>query len=325
MKRLHLNYQQGLTLVELLIATALGMFIVLAVTGLTISSKSAQSAQNDAATIQDTARFALNNINHSVKNAGYVHFDQEVASSIQTENLTASIVGFDAGSLKATTYGVDSPGSSMNSSDILAVRFFGSGIFSDNTVLNCAGFGVPAVTSQNTAEKERGWSIYYVANDVDNEPALFCKYDGKSKESKSKNGGSKFTAQAIARGVESFQVLYGINTNSTVNIANINSPQFLTANQITALDSDIPASELNKKTHWKKITAVKVAMLIRGAENSRLDSSTTTYNLFGKDYGDSMGASDEGTQINESDIPIKQRKRLRKVVGMTIQLRNALN
>lgn len=319
MRRVQLNYQKGLTLVELLIATVLGMFVVLAVTSLAISSKSAQSAQNDAATVQDTARFALNNISHSVKQAGYVNFDQ----SIQTENLTAGIAGLDAGSLKATTYGIDSPGTSRNSSDILALRFFGAGVFADNTVLNCAGFGVPAVKSQNTAEKERGWSIYYVANDVDTEPALFCKYNGKSQDDDSANSYSKFTAQAIARGVESFQVLYGINSSD--DIATTHSTQFLSANQISALDSDIPASELNKKTHWKKITAIKVAMLIRGAENSRLDPSTTTYNLFGEDYGNSMSASDEGTRINESDIPLNQRKRLRKVVGMTIQLRNAMD
>lgn len=324
MKRLQLNDQQGFTLVELLIATVLGMFVVLAVTGLAISGKSTQSVLNDAANIQDTARFVLNNISRSVKQAGYINFGQETASSIQTENLTASIAGFDAGSLKATTYGIDSPETSRNASDILALRFFGAdvstNVSADNTILNCAGSGVPAVTSQNTAEKERGWSIYYVANDVDTEPALFCKYNGKSKD-----GESKFTAQAIARGVESFQVLYGINTNSSDHVANTNTTQFLSAKQITALDSGIPASELNKKTHWKKITAIKVAMLIRGAENSRLDPSTTKHSLFGEDYGNSMGASDEGTQINESDIPLNQRKRLRKVVGMTIQLRNAMD
>ena len=316
MQYLRHDYQQGLTLIELLIATVLGMFVVLAVTSLAISSKSAQSAQNDAATLQDTARFALNNISHSVKQAGYVNFDQ-AASSIQTENLTASIVGLDAGSLKATTYGVDFPGTSKNASDILAVRFFGAGISADNTILNCAGFGVPAVTSQNTAEKERGWSIYYVANDVDTEPALFCKYNGKSNDGDVTESYSKFTAQAIARGVESFQVLYGIHTGNTT--------QFLSATQITALDSDISASDLNKKTHWKKITAVKVAMLIRGAENSRLDPSPTTYNLFGENYGNNMGAADKDTQIDESDIPLSQRKRLRKIVGMTIQLRNAMD
>lgn len=297
--------QQGLTLVELMIAITLGMFVVLAITCLVVSSKSAQSIQNDAATMQDTARFALNNISHSIKQAGYVNLDREDAPSVHTDNMTASVIGFDASSLKATEYGLGSLVKSRNPSDILALRFFGSGTSEDGTILNCAGYGVSAVA----AEKERSWSIYYVDHDVDAEPALFCKYKGKN-----------FSSQAIARGVESFQVLYGINSASKPT-----TTQFHSATEITALDSAIPDAELNQKTHWKKITAIKVAMLIRGAENSRLDSTNATYNLFGEDYSNSMGAIDKGTQIFESDIPLSQRKRLRKVVSTTIQLRNALN
>jgi type IV pilus assembly protein PilW len=312
----HSHHQKGITLVELLIATALGMFIVLVVTGLVISSKLTQSTQNDAATLQDTARFALDNISRSVKQAGYVNFDQDDVPVIDTENMTAGIIGFDAGSLKATQSGIDSPIASKSSSDILALRFFGSNV--DNTILNCAGSGVKATTEQNELKKERSWSIYYVSNEVDDEPALYCKYDGKTTD-----GNTKFRAQAIARGVESFQVLYGLNTNSHDNDSN--TTQFLNATQISALDSAIPDSELNKKTHWKKITAIKVAMLIRSTKNSRLESSTATYNLFGEDYGNSFGASDKGTQINESDLPLTQRKRMRKVVSTTIQLRNSMS
>lgn len=321
MKSTTQHRQQGFTLVELMIATTLGMFVVLAVTCLVVASKTTQSTQTDAATIQDTARFALNNISQSVKQAGYVNFDIEDAPSVHIDNMTSSVIGFDAGSSREEYEAIDSDLNlsvkSGNFSDILALRFFGSGTSADDTVLNCAGFGVPAVISADREQKERSWSIYYVDyGGVDTEPALVCKYKGKNEEN------SKFAAQAIARGVESFQVLYGISTNSSIEGA---STQFHNASEINALDSIIPDSELNQKTHWKKITAIKVAMLIRGAENSRLDQSPITYNLFGSDYGNRSGASDKGTQINESDIPLSQRNRLRKVVGSTIQLRNPLN
>jgi type IV pilus assembly protein PilW len=313
---MYFNHQQGFTMVELLIATMLGLLVVLLVTGLVFSSKSAQSTQIDAATMQDTARFALDNISRSVKQAGYVNLDRGDVPVMDTALLTASVMGLDDGSLKATSYGISSPITARNSSDILALRFFGSN--EENTILNCAGSGVPASTSKQELIKEPFWSIYYVSNDVNDEPALYCKYGIKSD-----NGVTNFTAQAIARGVESFQVLYGLNTSSPTN--NHNTTQFLSATQIYALDSGISDAELNKKTHWKKITAIKVAMLIRGAENSRLAQTTATYNLFGKEYGDNFGSSDKGTQINEFDMPLTQRKRLRKVVGTTIQLRNSLS
>lgn len=301
-----------------MISIALGIAVVLGITGLVVSSKSAQSMQNDANNINDTARFALDNISRSIKQAGYVNFDQEDAPFIHVENSSPSIMGFDAGSLSSTDYGIDlpltKPNKSNNFSDTLALRFFGSGISTDYTILNCAGFGVPAPKKQDQVEQGQGWSIYYVDNDVDKEPALFCKYSTNSSDSASDNK-TKFSTQAIARGVESFQVLYGITSGYPT--------QFLSAQQITALDSTIPATELKQKTHWKKITAIKVAMLIRGAEDSNLDpptTSTSTYHLFDESY-----SNDKGTQINAADIPPSLRNRLRKVASTTIQLRNPLD
>lgn len=303
------NRQQGLTLIELMISIALATVVVLGITGLVISSKSAGSTQHEASIIQDTARFALDNISRSIKQAGYVNFDQDDAPFIHAENRSPSIIGIDAASLKATSQGIDLPiKKPNNSSDILALRFFGSGISTDYTVVNCAGFGVPAPNNQSEVQSGQGWSIYYVADDVDQEPALFCKYNAS-------DDNTKFSAQAIARGVESFQVLYGIDTG-----------QFQSATEINTLDSNIPDTDLNQKTHWKKITAIKIAMLIRGAEDASLDPSTTnTYHLFGEGYSNGMGSMDQGTQIKTAEIPLSQRSRPRKVVSTTIQLRNPID
>lgn len=302
--------QRGVTLVELMISMTLGMCIVLAITGLVVSSKTAQSTQHEAIQLQDTARFAFDNISRSVKQAGHMNLDQSDAPWINTQHLSPSLVGFDASSVAATSYGLDGLVNSKNTSDasdILVLRFFGSGTPADNTVLNCAGFGEAAPSSQSTAEQERGWSVYYVSNDVDDEPALFCKYLGDK----------SFSSQAIARGVESFQVLYGINHAHTT--------QFLSAQEITKLDADIPASELNQRSHWKKISALKIAMLIRSAENVVIDDLSGVYNLFGDQYGNNMGTHDIGTQIHSTDISPKYKNRLRRIVSTTIQLRNPVD
>ena len=49
----------------------------------------------------------------------------------------------------------------------------------------------------------RGWSIFYVAANGDGEAELRCKY----------RGASGWGADAIVRGVDSFQVLYGVDTD----------------------------------------------------------------------------------------------------------------
>jgi len=307
------RYQSGFSLTELMIALVLGILVVLAVSGLVISSKSTLSTQIDAADIQDAARYTLNNIARSVRQAGYVNYDKTDGPYINTEIMSPSIVGVDAKSLTANSTGIESPiTTANNASDILAIRFFGSGSGDgDYTIVSCAGSGIPAPSG--SAGDERGWSIYYVAIDSYGEPSLYCKYKDRIDK--------KFSAQPIAHGVESFQVLYGVDTSTPYDgIAN----QFLNATEIDALDIGIPSAELNKKTHWKKIVSIKVALLIRGSENSAFDSANTAFNLFGEEYSKSRGLADKGTQFFDADFPNLHKNRLRKAYSTTILIRNSV-
>lgn len=308
----------GFTLVEMMIALLLGMSIILAVTSLALSAGTIQSTQNNAASVEENASYALNNITRSVRQAGFINYDMNEAPDVpglqmNMETMAPGLIGLDASTLKANSDGIDAPIKSTNHfSDILAIRFVGSGNNgADNTILNCAGFGVPALTPgvSDKTEAARGWSIYYVANDASGEPNLYCKYRD-----------TQFTAQAIAKGIESFQVLYGIDTSNPANgIAN----QFLCASEINALDSTIAPSELNRKTNWKKVTAVKIAVLVRGVNNSELRRSET-YHLFGEQYSQLKSNTDQGTKISSADIPDEQQNRFRQVFGTTIELRNSL-
>ncbi|MGB7481646.1 MAG: PilW family protein [Burkholderiaceae bacterium] len=313
--------QRGLTLVELMISIVLGMLVVLAATALLVSSKSSYIAQDDGTQMQDTARFALENINRSLRQAGFENWDKDTedAPIVTTPEMEANLAGLDARRLKEDTGtpGIDSPQTSdvVNGSDVLAVRFFGvskpGSTDPDESIVDCAGNGVSAPASQNTADEDRGWSIYYVAKDAAGVPELRCKYRN--------DGGSTWGYGAIARGVESFQVLYGVDTDGD-RIAN----QFMTATQIKALDdaTGLSGVALNKKTTWKKVTAVKVALLLRGAQARQAEPAETTYHLFGPDYTDANGSNDTGSSIAESSLPTETRRRTRKVYMATIQFRN---
>ncbi|MET3109347.1 type IV pilus assembly protein PilW [Oxalobacteraceae bacterium GrIS 2.11] len=302
--------QYGATLVELMIAITLGSVLILAISRLTISTVSVQSSQNSVAAVHDTAGYALNNIAQSVRQAGFVNYDNSNELYANADFDSPGIYGLDASTLKASSYGVESPITSSNhSSDVLVVRFYGTGN-SDSPILNCGGFPVTAPTSATSTETDRGWSIYYVANDNNGEPNLYCKYK--------KN---KFTAQSIAQGVESFQVLYGLDTsNPPDGIAD----QFLRSTEINRLDAAISESELYKHTHWKRITAVKVAILIRGSTRDRASGSDATYNLFGSAYANSKSSADKGSQIRVADIPKEQQQYFRKVFTTTVNLKNSL-
>ncbi len=311
--------QTGLTLVELMISLTLGLLVAMAATALLVSSKAGYAAQDDGTRIQDTGRYAIESIARAVRQAAYENWDRGEAPIVADPVFSANITGLDARSLKENSDGMISPlTTSVNGSDVLAVRFFGvgGGANGDGTILNCAGFGVGAPNSQSTADEERGWSIFYVAVDSSGEPELRCKYRGK-------NG---WTADGIARGVESFQVLYGLDTDAD-GLPN----QFLSAAAINDMDDALvlagedaaaKARDKNRKTFWKKVVVVRAALLVRGSQKVRSDALNMEYDLFGKDYSDAHATADKGARIKEAELPAAVRNRLRKVFAVTIQLRN---
>jgi type IV pilus assembly protein PilW len=313
-----MNMQNGLTIVELLISITLGLAVMLAGTTLLLASKSSYVMVDDAAQIQDTGRFALDVIARTVRQTSSSTWEV-TSSSVTTAILNeANVNGMDDRSLSSMTPDMQSPTQkSINGSDILAVRYFGSGTgqAGDGTVINCVGSGVPAMQPTGDAVEGRGWNVFYVATDSSGEPELRCKYHGKT----------SWTSEAIARGVESFQVLYGLDTDSD-GFPN----EFITAGEIDELDSHLiltgpnaqaRAIEAKKKTNWKKVAAIKVAILVCGSQRSRSDALTKKYELFGPEYT-AEGSQDRGTAIIEEDIPPKQRNRLRRIFEQTIMLRN---
>ena len=337
--------QFGFSLVELLISITLGLFIILIITGLISAGKINFFTQADTAILHDSARTTFTNIARSVRQAGFTNQDIDGTSAMTDATLSADIIGFDHKTLKAGSPGISSLlENKENFSDVLAVRFSGSGkkqsngvTAPDNSILNCAGFGVtvPDTTtdlteSDNTKnnEEKRSWSIYYVARGAGGESELFCKYRGKN----------AWSATAIAQGVDSFQVLYRLENDDHHNTGKGNqgdskltsiSP-FLSAGAIHALDATIllngvtaaeRTKELNQKTYWKKVTAIKVALLLHSTHTLTSAPAAQQFDLFGAGYRLAHGDTDPGTTIDTAQNPV-QRQQLRHAFSTIIQRRN---
>jgi type IV pilus assembly protein PilW len=311
---------RGLTLVELMVSLALGLLVVLVATGLLLSTRTGYLTQDDEIQLHDSARYALELIARSVRQSAYENWDTATAPVVATETMSANMAGLNASRLTSNGTALEKLGKPViNGSDVLAVRFFGSGVApeGDGTMLNCAGFPVAAPSSQETAAEERGWSIFYVAKAGSGDLELYCKYLGKS---------GKWAADAIVRGVESFQVLYGVDTNGD------GLPdRYMHAGAVDALDGGLTlegtdaaaqALDLNRKTYWKKVLVVRIALLMRGRYRVRTDATDRVYDLFGAAYADAYSATDPGVRLSESMLPAGERNRPRRVFSATIQLRN---
>jgi len=315
MRLRQLSNQNGLTIVEMMIAITIGLLIMLTLTHLVLSGKAGYTTQDQIVGLQETGRYATDILSRAIRQAGY----QDVGRiQVVSSELSANIDGYDAMTLKKNTEGLTSPSSSdvVNGSDVLAVRFFGDGVDGSGAIINCAGLSVPAITSADSAELDRGWSIFFVAKDSAGEPELRCKY-------KTKTG---WNADAIARGVESFQVLYGVDVHGD------GAPdQFMRADAVDALDSKLAligdnaiarSVDLNRKTHWKKIRSIRFALLVRGSQKARDDALSNEYHLFGADYSRQYASVDKGVQFNEKTLAVATRDHIRKIFTQTIQLRN---
>jgi len=225
--------------------------------------------------------------------------------SAPVDVLPARLAGLDARSLGSTTTGIATPLAAVaNGSDVLAVRFpgAGGGTSGDGSVLDCAGFGV--------ASFEEGWSIFYVAKNGDGEPELRCKYRGTG----------NWSADAVVTGVDSFQVLYGIDTDTPRDGA---ANRYVNADAIRALDAafaGLPAQELNRRTWWKRVVSVRIGLLLHGTRPTRHGPANAEFQLFGPLHAANGGASDTGTVVREDALPDSVRRRERRMFSMTVAL-----
>jgi type IV pilus assembly protein PilW len=314
-----ISMQAGLALVELMISMALGLLVIMVATALLLSAKTGYTLQDEGSRIEETGRFALEIVTRALHQTAHENWDTDGAPLVTRAEFSPNIKGLDASSVKQAVTGIESPqAGSVNGSDVLALRFYGtgSGTNGDGTVVNCAGFGVAAPASQDAADEGRGWSIFYVANSSSGEPELRCKYLGKS----------AWASDAIATGVESFQVLYGVDTDGDGmpnTYLNATAVEELDASLILdGVDAAAQARDKNRKTHWKKVAAVKIALLVRASTPAGVSAEKVRYDLFGEDYGDVHAASDRGIRIKEEDLPQAIRNRARRIFVQTIQLRN---
>ncbi len=308
--------QNGLTLIELLLAMALGLIVILASISLLISSKSGYLTLDEMSRVEESGRFALEPISPSVRQAGFVNWGGEENPFIVEKEMSANISGYDNSKLNATMPDLSSlttPG--VYGSDVLGIRFFGSGTAkkADGTILDCAGFPVPHPPSQEAAQRDidgkgRGWSIFYVDLSADGEPELRCKYQYER----------KWNSTPVVRGVESLQVLYGIDKNS-----NGFPDYFLTATQIRLMDDQHKSSSQEKNAHtwWKNVVAVRIALLVRGTQNMPSPRENHTYHLFGEAYTNNADNQDKAS-FSDNDFSPDVQQRMRKVFETTIILRN---
>jgi type IV pilus assembly protein PilW len=284
----------GLAVAEILIAMALSLLVVMAAASL-LHASNGDFLHNGANTrIDDNGRFALAIIGQALRQAGYP--GEPVDPGVEAgAGAPLAVEGRDAASVAGNADGLGAPLPAVNGSDAIAIRYAPGAIAgaAGGAMLNCAGFPASA--------GEWAWSIFYVAEASDGVAELRCKYKGPH----------GWGDDAVIRGVDAFQMVYGIDTDTPRdNIPNL----YLTASAIDALDAALPAAEQAMRPNWRRVTSVRFALLLHGERGSRSGSVLASYAL--------LPGADPAARVDEASLPPPMQHRARRLFAATVALRN---
>lgn len=322
--------QQGLTLIELLVAMGLGLLIALAAASALVVARQGFSNVDAASQLRDNGRFVqdvLQRIGVQVgfKSLQYAATTRAASTKGVTDNPEPNIYGRNNESRTSNNAWYEGAsranGSVAYGSDILVLRFqtstaTESSPAADGTMIDCMGIAPTAIPA---ARDDRLISILHVGIGADGEPALMC--------SRSTTGGAPYDTQPLVSGVENFQVLYGVDGvapgNTTVPIATAADSvpeRYLRADQLTVTGNDLATY-----ANWQRVRSLRIGLVLRGAPGSALDRTSQTFYPLGSAKASPSGAIGSAfassSDPNTTFTPAAD-GRLRQVVTFTVHLRN---
>lgn len=327
-KQLPRRHQRGFTMIELLVALAIGLLITLAAVSALIATRQGFTTVDAASQLRDNGRFASDLIQRLGVQTGFKDAAQAAkpsppSASGVAANPAPNISGFNNALISASdplnVSTARTGGTEGYGSDILilgfqvAETFPGSGN-SDGSMIDCSGnsTATPAI-----ARDSQVVSILHVAVS-EGDLSLMC--------TSSDTGLAPFPAsQPIVKGVENFQVLYGVD-GVTAGAAPPVAPgdtvpdSYLRADQLTVAGNPVATN-----ANWRRVRSLRIGMVLRGPLNSAPDKTAQTLYPFGLAKASAAGA--KGSALSSTNDPgtvftTAADGRLRQVVTFTVHLRN---
>lgn len=246
--------QTGLSLIELLIAMLIGLFLLAGIASSYVSSKSSSVKRDQASLLEDNGRLVLEIISKSIEHTGYnpkgaplYPFILNPADVVSDTCPDGSLNVVDTGIFKTTANDATVVG------DSLGVIFHGDGsVFSDCSggalPMGCRLSPGPVPPKNDDSNSSRIYNSFYVD---DATKTLQC--------AGSRNGAS----QTIAEGIENIQFLYGVDTIGNDGLVD----RYMNAADVAAPDQ------------WNSVVSIQVAVLVRSLKWVKRTPESKTYSL----------------------------------------------
>ena len=305
--RSRLHAQRGLSLIELMVAMTIGLFLMGAVVIIYVNTSTTSRGSTLESQMNEDASLALEVLQQQIRLAGFSSVDASGArvfpgravfgcdglfSDLSPPSPLPSAVAFE--NLACTNAGPDA----------LAVRYEAT-VLNSQPVTNAAGATVPSNCANQgigawNAQAEGAASAtplsladnrYYIANDADGTPSLFCR---------GRTGAGFGAAIALIPNIEDMQIQYAVTALPTAG----NPIPHQVAGYVAANNVALGATAAN----WSRVAAIRICLLARTAQTAPTGDNNTSD--LGQ-YVDCNGAVQTNTD-----------RRLRRAYVTTIQLRN---
>ncbi len=283
----------GFTILEMMVAMTVSLFLVGALAAVVIGSSSTNRARDRASDLQLNGRYAVETIRRDLQHAGFLGisslFFPDQAISVANPPFSAAIAvanvcdSATVGKLSQRIWGSNDanpysatciPAANYARGDVLVIRglspsavtsFSATSVYYRSAYEGGAAFVGPAAPDFTGTNKQ----LPYVAYPLDENVYYISPYTVSATESPlvpalyrmRLSSGPAMVAELVASGVENMQVRYGVfQTNDTV--------RYTTADQMSATD-------------WDLVRSVQVSLLMRAATAEPQYVNTTSYDLSG--------------------------------------------
>ncbi len=288
------SMQSGTALLSLMLAIAMAVGILLSALRLVVQANADFVLADQSVLLADQAAHALELIERTLQQAGRIDGSQPMR--LPSRPSTGAINGFDNASLPGARPAMGSPvAGAFLGSDVLVVHFPGD---AGRHVVNCAGLPVRPASGIGD---DTGWSAFYVDIDPLGEPELRCRY----------RGGTDWLSQPIATGVESLQVLYGVDSDDDGLPNDFVSAAWLNAAPPVA----------GQPSAWTRVVALQVSLLMRSPRSLASFAQKNAIDLFGPRYARLHAGDDAGSSIAPARLASR---RLHRQFDALIFLNNSL-
>lgn len=322
---------RGMTLVELLVAMAVGLLVVAVAVAALVASQRGARGVDAASQLRDDARFAASIIQRLGVQTGFEDYQSATKPYYGTKSdYKGGTSGLDIDALMPNVYGYNNAvpsstdpinnvsvrrtGSEGYGSDILILQ--GQTVAldpdpksksraSDQSMINCMGYAPDTVSIDR---KDRIVNIFYLGKSSGEAGmSLMCG---------TKNKKGTYDFQPLIKNVESFQVLYGVD-NVTPNKEPAGHSDsvpdaYLRADQLT-----VAGDQAATYTNWRRVRSLRIGLVLQGPRGSAPGEAEIKHYPFGDERYAS--ANDPGSELTTKD------NRLHQVVTFTVQLRNCQN